>query len=387
VCATRKVATLTSVLITEIRLQRLRLPLDPPFAAAWDPEPRRAFSATVVQVYTDEGIVGIGSGDDMGGFEDYAHLFLGTDPTKILDQVKRIETTNFHASRYWPLEVAFWDIIGQVCGQPVSVLFGNSKDRLPAYASCGELKPPSARAESAIALRAEGFKALKIRIDRNRIDEGLAAVRATREAVGDTMAIAVDMNQAWRMSGDISPATDVAGARRTASVLRELDVLWMEEPLPYADLNGYQSLRLEGQRVAGGEMMRSLPELLSAIEADAFDVYQPDVVLAVGMLRARMIAELVHAKNRWFTPHSWTNGIGVLANLHVAAGVGGGPFFELPYDPPGWTPQRRDFMLESPLHIDANGDLTVPNIAGLGVKLDHHAMKRCEMSTVSWRAK
>jgi D-galactarolactone cycloisomerase len=371
------------VLITEIRLQRLRLPLDPPFHAAWDPIPRTSFGATIVYVYTDEGVVGVGSGDDMGGFADYAHLFIGTDPTKILDQVKRIETTNFHASRYWPLEGAFWDIIGQVCGQPVSALFGNSRDRLPAYASCGELKLPQARAESALAMRAEGFKALKIRIDRNRIDEGLDAVRATREAVGDSMDIMVDMNQAWRMSGDIQPATDVSRARRTAAILRDLNVLWMEEPLPYVDLNGYKTLRQEGQRIAAGEMLRSLPELLAAIDADAFDVYQPDVVLAVGMLRARMIAELVHTKNRWFTPHSWTNGIGVLANLHVSAGVGGGPFFELPYDPAGWTPDRRDFMLTQPLHIDTNGDLHVPNKSGLGIDLDHEKIKRFEVASTT----
>ncbi len=370
--------------ITEIRLQRLRLPLDPAFCAAWDPIPRTSFGATIVYVHTDTGHVGVGSGDDMGGFGDYAHLFLGTDPTRILEQVKRIETTNFHASRYWPLEVAFWDIIGQVCDQPVSVLFGNSKDRLPAYASCGELKSPGERAESALAMRARGFRALKIRIDRNAIDEGLAAVRATREAVGSSMEIMVDMNQAWRMSGDIAPATDPMRARRTASVLRDLDVLWMEEPLPYNDLSGYRALRSEGQRVAAGEMMRSLPELLAAIDADAFDVYQPDVVLAVGMLRARMIAELVQAKNRWFTPHSWTNGIGVLANLHVSAGVGGGPFFEYPYDPPGWAPERRDFMLIEPVSVDGNGDILVPAKPGLGVELDAEALARFETSSQSW---
>ena len=96
-------------------------------------------------------------------------------------------------------------------------------------------------------------------------------------------------------------------------------------------------------------MTRTFTDLLAALDADAFDVYQPDVVLAGGMLRGRTIAELALARNRWFTPHTWTNGIGLLANLHVAAGVGGGPFIEFPYDPPGWTPERRDFMLAEPI--------------------------------------
>ena len=365
--------------ITEIRIQRLMLALDPPFHAAWDPVPRTSFAATVVYVHTDEGLIGVGSGDTMGGFEDFEHLFIGTDPLQIVDQVKRLETAAFHGSRYWPLEVALWDIIGQVTGQPVSVLFGNSTNRLRAYASCGELKTPAARAESALALRAQGFKALKIRIDRHHIDEGLAAVRATRDAVGDSMDIMVDMNQAWRMAGDIAPASDVPRARRTAAALREMNVLWMEEPLPYGDLRGYQQLRAEGQRVAAGEMMRSFPELLDAMDHDAFDVYQPDVVLAVGMLRARTLAELAHARNRWFTPHSWTNGIGVLANVHVAAGVGAGPYFEFPYDPPGWTPERRDFMLAEPVRVNADGDIVVPSIPGLGIQLDTNALARFEV--------
>jgi len=49
----------------------------------------------------------------------------------------------------------------------------------------------------------------------------------------------------------------------------------------------------------------------------------------------RTVAELALARNRWFTPHTWTNGIGPLANLHVAAGVGGGPYLEFPTRPAG----------------------------------------------------
>jgi L-alanine-DL-glutamate epimerase-like enolase superfamily enzyme len=129
-------------------------------------------------------------------------------------------------------------------------------------------------------------------------------------------------------------------------------------------------------RIAGGEMARTMDELLRYLEADALDVYQHDVVLAVGMWRARTIAELALARNRWFTPHSWTNGLGVLANLHVVAGVGGGPYFEFPYDPPGWTPERRDFMLAEPLCIDGDGCLAIPPRPGLGAILKAEFIER-----------
>jgi L-alanine-DL-glutamate epimerase-like enolase superfamily enzyme len=364
--------------ISAIRTERLLVPLDPPFPAAWDPVPRTQFPVTIVRVETDEGLVGIGSGDTMEGFAPFEPLFVGQDPLAIARHVRALETIDFHAGRYWPLEVALWDIVGQVAGLPVATLFGGASDGIPAYASCGMLLPAGERAESALRLREEGFRALKIRVDPRRLEDGIAAVAATREAVGDTMAIMVDLNQGWRMPGDVTPSLDVDGARRIAARLAELDVLWVEEPLAGTDLRGLASLRAAGLgiRIAGGEMARTFTDGLAALDADAFDVYQPDVVLAAGMLRTRTIGELALARNRWFTPHTWTNGIGLLANLHVAAGIGGGPFLEFPYDPPGWTPERRDAFLVEPIRPGPDGVLCVPTAPGIGAVLDEAAITR-----------
>ena len=364
--------------ITAIRPQRLRIPLDPPFPAAWDPVPRTVFPVTIVRVETDEGLTGIGSGDTMDGFEAFEDLFIGQDPLAIGRHVRALETIDFHAGRYWPLEVALWDIIGQVAGLPVATLFGGALDGIPAYASCGSLLPAAERAESALRLRQEGFKALKIRVDPRRLEDGLAAVAATRAAVGDSMAIMVDLNQGWRMAGDTAVTLDPVAAREITARLAAYGVLWVEEPLAGTDLRGLAALRTSapGTRIAGGEMTRTFAEVLAALDADAFDVYQSDVVLSAGMLRTRTIAELALARNRWFTPHTWTNGLGLLANLHVAAGVGGGPFIEFPYDPPGWTPERRDAFLAEAIRPDRAGILRVPQRAGIGAVLDEAAIAR-----------
>ena len=367
--------------ITDIRLKRLRIDLEPPFRAAWDPEARRSFGATLVSIHTDEGVTGIGSGDTMDGFEPYVSLFAGRDPLPIARHVRVLETIGFHAGRFWPLEAALWDIAGQVCGLPAATLFGGFADRLPAYASLGEIKTPEERAEDALALREQGFRALKIRVQADRVDLGLATVRAVRNAIGATMEIMVDLNQGWRMPGDIASALDLPAARRVAEELRELGVLWLEEPLPGTDVKGLASLRAQsGMRIAGGEMVRTPDELLDYLHADSLDVYQPDVVLAGGMSRARMVAELALLRNRWFSPHTWTNGLGLLANLHVAAGVGGGPYLEFPYDPPGWTVERRDFFLAEPVRIDADGCVAVPQRPGLGAVLDPDAIDRLEVA-------
>ncbi len=363
--------------IAGIRLRRLRLPLDPPFLAAWDPEPRRELEATLVYVDTDEGLTGIGSGDTMDGFERYADLFVGEDALDVDRHVRVLETIAFHAARYWPLEAALWDLAGKAEGVPAAHLLGRGAERLAVYASTGEQREAGTRAESALALRAEGFRALKLRMDKKRADDGLAAARAVREAVGDDMEIIVDLNQGWRMPGDVAPLLGYEEVRETAAHLRELDVLWLEEPLAGHDVAGLARLRAEsGLRLAGGEMTRTPAELDAYLRAGSLDVYQPDAVLAVGLLRARELAARVLAGGHWFTPHTWTNGIGLLANLHLAAGVGAGPFLELPYDPPGWTPERRDFMLAETLRPDSDGYVAVPNRPGLGVELDEDAVDR-----------
>jgi L-alanine-DL-glutamate epimerase-like enolase superfamily enzyme len=363
------------VKIVDIQLLRAELPLDPPFDAAWDPVPRTRFGATVVKVVTDDGLVGWGSGDSMDGFESYADLFLGRDPMAIARHVRALETISFHAGRYWPLEVALWDIMGKALGVPVATLFGGALDALPVYASTGRILPQAQRVESILAIREHGFQAAKIRIPADHADEGIATMQAVRAAVGPEFDLMVDLNQSWRMPGDTRAALDPAEVRRIASALAEVGVVWLEEPLPLDDIAGLRSVRqATGVRVAGGEMVRTFPELLELVTADALDVYQPDVVLAAGMLRTRTIAEVAFARNRRFTPHTWSNGVGLLANLHVTAGVGGGPYLEYPFDPPTWTEERRDFMLTEPVRIGKDGMLAVPARPGLGFDIDEERL-------------
>jgi L-alanine-DL-glutamate epimerase-like enolase superfamily enzyme len=353
--------------IVDIRIDRAQIELDPPFLPNWDPQPRRTFAATLVSVVTDEGITGYGSGDSMEGFESYAHLFIGQPLLNIQQHVRTLETITFHGGRYWPLEAAIWDAIGKNLNQPVATLFGGALEAIPAYASTAAIMQPRERAESAVAIAEAGFPAIKIRVSQSDLDRGVETIQRVRDAVGDRLEIMIDLNQAWRMPGDIRASLDPVAVRRFADACRDFNIFWLEEPLPVADIEGLHQLRSSGIRIAGGEMVRSVPELLDLLDADALDVYQPDVVLAVGLERSRLIAGLAHARNRLFTPHTWSNGYGLAANLQVTAGLGGGPFIEFPYDPPTWTEERRDFMLTEPMRIAPDGTLRVPDAPGLGV--------------------
>lgn len=342
--------------------------LDPPFCPNWDPTPRTKFDSTLTIVETDGGVTGYGSGDMMDGFDSYEKYFVGKDLFSIHEHVRSLETISFHAGRYWPLEMAIWDAIGKALNTSVATLFGGAMKAIPAYASTGAVMSPTQRAASAVAIRDAGFKAMKIRVPQTDLDLGVQTLEAIRKSIGNDIDLMVDLNQAWRMPGDTRRSLDLVDAMAFIDQAAKYGVFWVEEPLPMEDIDGLKRLRGRGVRIAGGEMVRTLPELLHLINNDALDVYQPDVVLSVGLERTRIIASLAEAKNRIFTPHTWSNGYGLLANLQVTAGLGGAPFLEVPFDAPTWTEERRDYMMAKPLLVDAQGLLHVPTEPGMGIE-------------------
>lgn len=356
--------------IDSIEVHHYRLPLEPPFNAAWDPRPRTSHTATLVWVRAGD-YEGVGSGDAMLGFKGCEGYFLGQDPFAIERHVRLLDNMQFHYGRMWPLEVALWDLMGQISGQPLWKLLGGRANRVRLYASCGERQPAAQRAESAQRLKEMGFPALKVRFHAANPRDDIAVVRAVREAIGPEMEILVDANQGWQMPWDAVPPWDFKTALWVADALAELQVFWLEEPLHRHDYHGLAELRRRATvRIAGGEGNREFAELREYLRHGSLDVYQPDVVWSTGIWRARQIAAEVQAAGALYSPHTWGDGLVVLANMHVAAAVSTAPFIEFPYDPPAWSLARRDYVLPAPLAPEAGGWLTLPDGPGLGVKVD-----------------
>jgi L-alanine-DL-glutamate epimerase-like enolase superfamily enzyme len=131
-------------------------------------------------------------------------------------------------------------------------------------------------------------------------------------------------------------------------------------------------------RIAGGEMTREPYEFRELLERDCLDVFQPDCVCSQGISGLSALAREVQAAGKVFTPHTWGNGIGVLANLHLIAGtVGheGSLWVEWPFDPPEWTLERRDYPLAAPLQCEG-GWIELADEAGLGIHLDEDVLAR-----------
>ena len=357
--------------IADITVTHHSLPLDPPFCPSWDTKPRTAHAATIVRVTTDEGLVGVGSGDSMLGFAGHEHLFIGQDPLAIERHYRVLESLNFLYGRCWPLDLALWDLAGKIMRQPVWKLLGGLTDRVPAYASSGPLRSAEETADAAVGLAERGFKALKIRFHRRDRRDDLAVVEEVRKRVGDRLEIMVDCNQGWHMPWDTDTPWRLKDALAVARELESLDVYWMEEPLHRGDIEGMAALRqMAGVRIAGGEGNRELHEYTNLINRRCLDVLQPDASWAGGITGLRRVAAMAIENRLEFSPHTWNVGIGVLANAHLAAGLAGSSFLEFPYDPPEWSLERRDYPMAQPLDIDAAGDIVLSSAPGLGFELD-----------------
>jgi L-alanine-DL-glutamate epimerase-like enolase superfamily enzyme len=366
--------------ITGIDISQHQFDLNPPFHPSWSSRPRRKFDATVVRVYTDEGHVGIGSGDYMLGFAGHEHLFVGEDPLRLERHNRVIDHISFHYGRCWPLDLALWDLAGKIADLPCWKLLGGLSPNVRCYASSGTLRDAGPLADYAERISERGFGALKIRFRRGDWKDDIRALEAVRARLGNRIELMVDCNQGWRFPWDTMPAWTLKEALAIGRELERLGVYWMEEPLHRADRAGLRRLRETlDVRIAGGELNREMTELRDLVAEGCLDVIQPDVVSVGGITGLQKIAHLASLHNVIFTPHSWGNGIGVLANAHLHAGAGGEGYFEFPFDPPEWTLARRDFMFTTPMDIDAHGNLCLTEKPGLGFELDEEILARTKV--------
>ncbi len=363
--------------LAAIETRQYRYPLDPPFSAAWDPVPRTHQDATVVIVRSDDGVEGYASGDGLPDRELLERLLVGIDPLRANVIHGICETVDFHHGRNWVLEVAVWDLVSRSVDQPLWRHLGGSRDRILGYASCGELVLAEERVRRCIALRDAGVRAVKIRLHSHDWRLDLPVIEAVREAVGDDLEIMVDANQGWRMPGDLTPRWDVPTAVAFARELERLGIYWLEEPLPTEDVEGYAELgRGTDLRIAAGEMVRTAAEARDLVLRGGVDVVQTDVVLAGGIEGCRQVAGLAAGAGASWSPHSWSNGYGLLANLHAALAFSTCPYLEVPFDPPAWSAERRDWLLPVTTEIASDGTIAPPVGPGLGVVPDWDALEQ-----------
>jgi L-alanine-DL-glutamate epimerase-like enolase superfamily enzyme len=337
---------------------------------------------TIVEVLTDEGLIGLGSAMTSKALIEASvrllrPLLIGEradEPARVSEKLRQ--------SLFWQgrggavehaisgLDIALWDLMGKICGQPVSRLFGGCyRQRIKPYGSILFDEPGPLR-DKLHQVVERGFRAIKLgwrpfgRRDRNT-DELL--VRTARDTVGPDIELMVDAGgseQFWPHG--------YKWALETAKMLASYDIVWFEEALPPDDLEGFIELRRTAPLpITTGEVLTRRQSFRPYLEKHAVDIIQPDCTKCGGLTEAWRIGWMAYDHNILLVPHGWNTAIGLAADLHLTAALPVARYVE--YLTP--SPYLDELVL-TPFRPDAEGYLPVPTAPGLGIELNPEALRR-----------
>ncbi len=385
--------------IASITTYSVDYPLAAPMADALHYIPSRA--ALLVEVRADDGTVGLGESAIYGGsaaaIEALVHdvlapRALGADPTRpeLLWQRLLWPSHQLGSGGALPMalsgvDIAVWDLLGQLARLPLYRLLGGCRDRMRAYASAGfyfDGKDAAALAEEFKAIAARGFRHGKLKVGRTpetpgnplvhmvepgfaavSLEEDLDRVRAVRQAVGDDFGLMVDANNAW----------NEATALRAGREFERLGIAWFEEPVLTDDRAGSAALATAlDTPISGYETESLVSGFRDLVETRAVDIVQPDVIWTGGITACRRVAAIAHAAGLACIPHVYSSAASLVSNLHFIASIPNSVLLEFDQNPN----RLRTELLTRPVEPDGDAIVHLGDEPGLGTGFDRETLKR-----------
>ena len=251
------------------------------------------------------------------------------------------------------VDMALWDLKARRLGQPLWTLLGGHDPRVPCYAGGIDLDLPLDRLlrQTDDNLR-KGFRAIKMKVGRERLSEDVERVRAMRDHLGDGFPLMVDANMKWSADEAI----------RAARAFQPFDLVWLEEPVIPDDVAGQaRVVREGGLPIASGENLRTLWDFKHLIAAGGVTYPQPDVTNCGGVTGFIKIAHLAEAFNLPVTSHGAHD-----VTVHLLAAVPNRSYLEAH----GFGLDR---YIAEPLTIE-DGFAVAPDRPGHGIEFDWQAL-------------
>lgn len=275
--------------------------------------------------------------------------------TRLRDSVRALTVGTVSSLALAAVDTALWDLRCRRAGLPLHVAAGGAAASRPVYTTEGGWLHLSqdALVDDALAAREAGFAGAKVKVGRPSGAEDRSRVAAIRTAVGDGFELMVDANQSLTRPEAV----------RRANSLADLDLAWLEEPLPADDVTGHAGLaRTTSIPIAVGESLYSLSQFREYLQADAAGVVQVDVARVGGVTPWLKVAHLAEAFGVPVCPH-------FLMEVHVslACAVPNGRWVE-------HIPQLES-VTTGTVRIEA-GQAYAPTQPGLGVEWDSAAIDR-----------
>ena len=337
---------------------------------------------TLIAVHTDAGRIGVGS-----VFTNDRLVQASLDVLRPLyEDENALEpervSEKLHQHMFWlgrggsithaisGIDIALWDLLGQVSGQPVGRLLGGRYiDRIQPYASL-LMAAPARMKDTLSFVKGQGFRAFKIgwgpfgRTDA-KTDEAIVA--AARDAIGEDCHLMVDAG-----GSDAYWPRTYKWAIQTARMLENYRVTWFEEPLGPDSLEDFVRLREHSPvPISGGEVLTRRQSFLPWLSQGALDIVQPDVTKVGGLSEERRIAWMARDFGVEFVPHGWNTAVGLAADLHLASAIPNTRFVEYLTGSP-----FIDALVDEPWRLDDDGCLQIPDRPGLGVVLNPDAVEK-----------
>ena len=378
------------VRITEVRQVSLRL--EKPVGSYPDflgnPRVVNIGGGAFLEVRTDTGLTGIGPDIDPSLLKAVNDVLVGHDPFDInvlsgklydLPGGNNLFDTPAKYRGSASAEIAVWDLIGKIAGQPLYKLWGGGRERVPAYASMLRLSTPEERADQALRQKAAGFRAMKLRAQFPTLKDDIRLVEAVRKAAGDDFTLMVDANKA--ILDDAAPKGvrwDFARAAQTALAYQALGVYWLEEPLERYDTAHLAELnRLVTMKLAGGEGNHGLHEFRDLLEQGCYDIVQPEILIE-GPSHLRKIAIMAETMDKMCMPHQGDSRLGTICDLHLVASWPErvAPYLEIFNDMPIGDYSHPFAIFENAPVLGKDGSFALPQGPGLGVTVREDLIDR-----------
>ena len=347
---------------------------------------------TLVRVYTDAGITGIGESYWGVGepeiIERMVPFLEGENPLDVDRLFEHLiqkmsgegSISGKVVSAISGIEIALHDLAGKILEVPAYQLLGGKyRDEVRIYCDChagDESEPESNAAEAERVVADLGYDALKFDLDvpsghekdrANRhlrgpeIAHKVAIVEAVTEQVGDRADVAFDCH--WSFSA--------GSAKRLARAIEDYDVWWLEDPVPPENHDVQREVtRSTTTPIAVGENVYRKHGHRRLLEEQAVDIIAPDLPRVGGMRETRKIADVADTYYVPVAMHNVSSPIGTMASAQVAASIPNSLAVEYHSYQLGWW---EDLVEEDGL-IEA-GRMEVPERPGLGLTLDFDAVE------------
>lgn len=356
--------------IEKVQVDRYEIPLGKTLTDSTHGEIRH-FALVTVRVRTSEGAEGLGytytvgktGGAAVGAHleQDVAPWLVGEDPRRVehlwqkmwrgLHYVGRGGAACFAISA---VDVALWDLKAKLAAEPLWRFLGGHHPSVQVYAGGIDLQMSRQELlEQTQANLERGYRAIKMKVGRERLSEDVDRLASLRNLVGPEFPLMADANMCWLPEEAI----------RAARAFRELDVYWLEEPTNPDDIEGHVRIARDGGvPIAAGENLHTLYEFQKAIASGGVAFPEPDLSNVGGVTGWMKVARLAEAHNLPVTTH----GVHDL-HVHLLAAVPNASYLE-----------AHGFGLEPyllhPMEID-EGSVTAPDRPGHGVELNWDALE------------